>query len=230
MTKQEFINKTKGKVIASLLAEKSEDTFDASFQVGMARAVIAGGIEVLRCSRPEHIKEVKKNFANIPMIGWAKEFYDDSKVFITPTKREIDSLVLTGIECIAIDATIRSRPNGESLSEIVEYTRRKYPNILLMADCSTKEELLYAQELGFDLLATTLTGATDESKGNSNPKNNFEFPKLMAKKLSTPLIVEGGVSTPSEVKELLSYVHAVVIGSAITRPALLAKKFVEATK
>ncbi len=34
-----------------------------------------------------------------------------------------------------------------------------------MADCSTMQEMLYADKLGFDFIGTTLVGYTEESKG-----------------------------------------------------------------
>ncbi len=69
MKKQELIALTEKQIIASLLAEEAEGTYNALFQVGMASAVITAGIKVLRCSRAEHIKAVKAAFPNIPIIG-----------------------------------------------------------------------------------------------------------------------------------------------------------------
>ncbi len=127
-----------------------------------------------------------------------------------------------------MDATCRKRPHGETLKQVYQFARQNYPDIMLMADCATEEEILYAEKLGFDIVATTLRGATAESKGMSNAANDFEFPRIMAQKLSIPLIVEGGVSSPSDASKALDGAHAVVVGSAMTRPYLIAKKFLSA--
>ena len=39
------------------------------------------------------------------MIGIIKQVYSDSGVYITPTMAEVDALVGTGVEIIAMDAT-----------------------------------------------------------------------------------------------------------------------------
>ncbi len=44
-----------------------------------------------------------------------------------------------------------------------------------MADCSTVEEALHADELGFDFIGTTLVGYTEQSKGDKIESNDFEI-------------------------------------------------------
>ncbi len=66
---------------------------------------------------------------------------------------------------IAVDATSSKRTNGETLDEFFAQIKAKYPEQPLMADCSTLEEMLYADRLGFDYIGTTLVGYTSQSKG-----------------------------------------------------------------
>ncbi len=44
-----------------------------------------------------------------------------------------------------------------------------------MADCSTVEEALHADELGFDFIGTTMVGYTEQSKGDKIEANDFEI-------------------------------------------------------
>ena len=44
-----------------------------------------------------------------------------------------------------------------------------------MADCSTVEEAIHADELGFDFIGTTMVGYTEQSKGDKIEANDFEI-------------------------------------------------------
>lgn len=60
-----------------------------------------------------------------------------------------------------------------------------------MADCATFEECVRAQELGFDLVGTTLRSYTPETKGVEIP--DYRLLKQLTRELSTPVIAEGGI-------------------------------------
>ena len=55
---------------------------------------------------------------------------------------------------IALDATFRKRPNDEKIEDLVKYIHDN--NRLAMADCSTYEECMEAERIGFDCVSTTL--------------------------------------------------------------------------
>ena len=100
-----------------------------------------------------------------------------------------------------------------------------------MADCSTIDEMLTADQLGFDFIGTTLVGYTKQSQGDKIESNDFEIIRKALSELSHPLIAEGNIDTPDKVRRVLELgAYSVVVGSAITRPQLITKKFVEATK
>ena len=72
--------------------------------------------------------------------------------------KEVDELMEVKPEIIAVDATGALRPGNVTLDEFFHQIKEKYPDQLLMADCSTVEEALHADELGFDcLLYTSIT-------------------------------------------------------------------------
>ena len=89
-------------------------------------------------------------------------FRYDSKIYITPTMKEVEELMEVKPEIIALDATSGVRPGGLLLDDFFRQLKEKYPDQLWMAECSTVEEALHADELGFDFIGTTLVGYTDE--------------------------------------------------------------------
>ena len=159
-----------------------------------------------------------------------KRDYEGSKVFITATSQEVDELIESGCEVIALDATTQTRPK-ESLSELVAYIREHAPNVEIMADISTLEEAKQADELGFDYVGTTLRGYTDYTKGHILYEDNFQFLKDVLEAVDAKVIAEGNVITP-EMFETVSNlgVHCTVVGGAITRPKEITQRFVSALK
>ena len=226
MKKELFLKSIKNNLIISCQAVDKEHLNNVEAITLMAKSVIDGGAKVLRLSQFDHIESIMK-ITNLPIIGLIKEKYNDSNVIITPTLKEIKQLINLGIKCIALDATKRKRPN-ENLDAIVDYVRKNHSDISLMADCSNHEDVENAIELKFDLIGTTLRGYTKETKNLDNVSNNFQFIREILKTTSIPIIAEGGIWEPLQVKELLDLgCFGVVVGSAITRPKEITKRFYE---
>ncbi|MGL4183962.1 MAG: N-acetylmannosamine-6-phosphate 2-epimerase [Metamycoplasmataceae bacterium] len=222
--KKSFLDLIKNQLIISCQAVDDEPLNDIKAITLVAKSVIEGGAKVLRLSQVDHIRSIMQ-ITDLPIIGLIKKKYEDSDVFITATLLEVNQLVELGIKCIALDATNRKRPK-ESLEEIVKVIKTKYKDVLIMADCATLEDVKNAQELGFDLIGTTLRGYTKETKNLSNIENDYQFIKDCLKYSNTPIIAEGGIWEPYQVKDLLKLgCFAVVVGSAITRPKEITKKF-----
>ena len=149
-------------------------------------------------------------------------------MFITPTIKEVDALVKEGVDIIAMDATIRERPHHIYLDDFFKEVRKKYPNQKFMADCSTIEEAIHADELGFDFIGTTMVGYTKESKGLKIEENDFEIIRTIIQKVKHPVIAEGNIDTPQKAKRVLELgCYSVVVGSIITRPQLITKRFTD---
>lgn len=208
-----------------------EEPLHSSFIMGrMALAAKEGGAAGIRANTKEDIAEIRKN-VDLPIIGIVKRDYPDCKVYITPTMKEIDELMEVKPEIIAIDATKDLRPNGVALDEFYAQIREKYPNQLLMADCSTYEEAKHADELGFDFIGTTLVGYTEQSKDMKIEQNDFELIKKIVKNVKHNVIAEGNINTPEKIKRVMQLgVFSIVVGSAITRPQLITKTFVDVLK
>lgn len=192
----------------------------------MAYAAYLGGASGIRANSVADIQEIKKQ-VNLPIIGIIKKVYEGSEVFITPTQKEVDELYREGVDIIAMDATDRIRPDGSTISELFPLLKETYKDQLFMADCSTFAEAAKAVELGFDLIGTTLSGYTEATKYRNLP--DFELVQQIVNNFSVPVIAEGGVSTPEELKTMFDLgVYSAVVGSAITRPMEITKRFVNA--
>ncbi|NLJ91207.1 MAG: N-acetylmannosamine-6-phosphate 2-epimerase [Clostridiales bacterium] len=222
------INSFKGKLIVSCQALPHEPLHSPFIMGRMALAAKQGGASGIRANTVEDIIEIKKN-VDLPIIGIIKRDYSDSKIYITPTIKEVDELMTVGPDIIAMDATEGIRPNNTSLDDLYYETREKYPDQLLMADCSTIEEAIYADKLGFDFIGTTMVGYTEQSKNLKIEENDFYILKEIYKNVSHPIIAEGNIDTPTKARRVIELgAFSVVVGSAITRPQLITKKYVEA--
>ena len=232
MTKKEYLlQQLKGGVVISCQALPGEPMYSEKGGVMplFAKAAAQAGAVGIRANGIRDITEIKEA-VDLPFIGIIKKNYENADVFITPTMDEIDALVETKVDIIALDATTSSRPNGQTLEEFVIQIRQSYPEQLLMADCSTMDEMIVADKLGFDFIGTTLVGYTKQSQDLAIESNDFEIIRKAVGVLETPVIAEGNINTPSKVRRVLQLgVHTVVVGSAITRPLVIAKPFIEAT-
>ena len=210
-------------LIVSCQAVEGEPLHGYDVMKLMAKAAVAGGACGIRALHYD-VNAIKGE-VNVPVIGLVKECYMDSPVYITPTKKEIDLLLQTKADCWAMDATLRPRPNGETLEELVRYAKEKAPHIELMADVATVEEAKRADELGFDYVSTTLRGYTKETENVTLPDVQFVAEVLGAVKRAK-VVAEGGIYEVSELQRISKLnPYAVVIGSAITRPMVTTQRF-----
>lgn len=225
MIKKNLLQSLSGRLIVSCQAYAGEPLFGADTMSRLAIAAHEGGAAGIRANSPADIAAIKQCLA-LPVIGLWKERYEESPVYITPTRKEAVAVAEAGADIIAIDATGRRRPGGERLSDIVAYLRSHYGDRLLMADISTVEEGIQAEAMGFDVISTTLSGYTDYSPQLSGP--DIGLVAELKTKVSVPVFAEGRIQSPEQASECLRQgAFAVVVGSAITRPELLTRKFVD---
>lgn len=224
----EKIENLKGKLIVSCQALPNEPLHSSFIMGKMALAAKVGGASGIRANTKEDIAEIQAQ-VDLPIIGIVKRDYEDSEIYITPTMKEIDELMEVRPEIIAMDATISTRPEGKSLDEFFHEVKEKYPEQLFMADCSTVEEALHSDELGFDFIGTTMVGYTKQSEGDKIEENDFEILREIVSKVNHKVIAEGNINTPEKARRVLELgAYSVVVGSIITRPQLITKSFVEA--
>lgn len=220
------IHTLRGKLIASCQALPDEPLHGSETMVKMARAAEQGGACGLRIQSADDIRAVKQAL-DLPVIGLIKRDYPDSEIYITATAREVDEIAAAGADIIALDATDRPRPNQGSLADLVE--RIHGAGCQVMADIATYEEGIAAQALGADCVSTTLSGYTRETAHTKTDGPDFDLLARLARDLIIPVIAEGRIWSPEQAAQAMSLgAHAVVIGSAISRPQLITQRFANA--
>lgn|SRR5574344_238863 len=222
----DILSQIKNKVIVSVQAMPSEPLYKEECMTAMMQSVVKGGASALRVAGTRDVINAKKLF-NLPVIGITKPEVIPANwreiVYITPTIKDAKDLIQAGADVIAFDGT--SRPRGENnLKQIIKFI--KINKKLAMADVSTLQEGVAARILGADIISTTLSGYTLESPEVSD-KPDFELLEGLVKSVDCPVILEGRIWQPEQVDKAFALgAHSVVIGSAITRPQLITKKFV----
>lgn len=216
----------KGKIIVSSQAMPDEPLYDETCMKAMMESCINGGAGGLRVAGARDVRNAKK--FGVPVIGLTKpnKLPDNWKeiVYITPGLKEVNELIDAGADIIAFDGTFRPhhRCNLENIISTIHSAGR-----VAMADISTVEEGINCANLGADIISTTLAGYTLESGAPTKGPDYGLLAKLV-KSVNKPVILEGRIWEPIEVKKAFEIgAHCVVIGSAITRPQLITKRFIE---
>jgi putative N-acetylmannosamine-6-phosphate epimerase len=182
----------------------------ASMVVAMALACLDGGAAGLRIESVGNVAAVRQATA-APLIGLIKRDLADSPVRIMPTAADATALVEAGADIVAFDATRRARP--EPVTALIAAIHAK--GALAMADCADLEDGIAALAAGADLVGSTLSGYT----GGPEP----EAPDLdlvaSLRRHTEFVIAEGRIRAPEQAAAAIrAGAHAVVVGSAITRP------------
>ncbi len=224
--KTRLIERLRQGCVVSCQALPDEPLFGAHHMAAMARAAEAGGAVAIRANTPVDVRAIKES-CSLPVIGLYKKEYPGSDVYITPTIQEAREIAEAGADVIAIDATSRPRPDGAPLAAYVARIRAELPDVLILADVSTFEEGVQAMELGVELVSTTMSGYTPYSPKLEGP--DVELVARLAALKRTPVLAEGRIWTVEDCAACLEAgAHAVVVGTAITRPQEITKRFVAA--
>ena len=212
----------RGGLIVSCQAPAGTPIDDPAFIRAQALTVELAGACGIRAEGIENVRAVCAA-VKVPVIGLVKAYSDTSDVYITPRVEDVVNLAKAGASIVAVDATQRVRWNGETLENFFKEVK-KQTDIQLMADIDSVENAIFAAQLGFDAVATTLNGYTDKP---SSGLPNLNLITEIVKSVDLPLIAEGGFATPSDFKQgLKNGAWAVCVGTAITNPYLITKQFI----
>ena len=213
-------------LIVSCQAPADSPLHDPLVIAAMAQAAINQGAVGVRIDTPDHIKAVRQQSPTAPIIGLWKQQLPGFEVYITPQFHHAEAIASAGADIIAIDATLRDRPGGETVDTLIARIHDELGK-LVMADVDTIESAIAAAEAGADLVGTTLYGYTTQTKHLSPP--GFELLTQLVEQLDIPAICEGGIASPQMAQEALKLgAYAVVVGTAITGIDLQVKAYQQA--
>jgi N-acylglucosamine-6-phosphate 2-epimerase len=203
--------------IVSCQAPPDSPLHDPQIIAAIAQAALNQGAVALRLDTPAHVQAVRQRIdATIPMIGLWKQSIPDCEVYITPQFHHAAAIAQAGADIIAIDATLRERPNGETLGNLIAQIHHNLGK-LVMADVDTLEAAIASANLGADIVGTTLYGYTRATQHLSPP--GFDLLAQMTQQLKPDsfIICEGGIASPDMAAKALAIgADAVVIGTDIT--------------
>lgn len=227
----DILRRLKNNLIISLQAAEGEPLYNENCIIAMARTIVTlGGVKALRLAGKRDIKNIKTIFPDITVIGITKpkRLPDNYKelVYITPALQDCIDVIEAGADIVALDGTKRPRPNDEKLQDLIKYIKSQ--GKIAMADVATFDDAKYAYECGAQIISTTLSGYTQETMNNPN-KPNFRLVNNIKENLDVFAILEGKVWEKRDVIKAFEFgADSVVVGSAVTRPQLITKRFLSA--
>jgi N-acylglucosamine-6-phosphate 2-epimerase len=194
------------------------------FIAAQALTVLEAGAVGIRAQGTANVAAIAK-LTSVPIIGLVQRYSDSTPIHITAREADVAELDTAGASIVAVDATGRLRPNGVTLQDFLAAVRRM-TDVPLLADVDTLEAGIIATSLGFEAVATTLSGYTDKAAPDLP---NIELVESLATKLDVPVIAEGGFNSPDHARQAFEAgAWSVCIGTAITNPFLLTRRFVGA--
>ncbi len=189
----------------------------------MARAAEAGGAGAIRANGPADIAAIRA-VTSLPIIGLHK-LGDPAGVFITPTYEAAAGVVAAGADLVALDGTLRPRPDGQPLDRQIRRIHDEL-GVPVLADVDSLDAGLAARDAGADLVATTLSGYTS---GPTPTGPDVELVRRLAARLDCPVVAEGRIRTTEHVRAVCDAgAYAVVVGHAITDPTDITSRLVSA--
>lgn len=225
-SKKELIESMKG-LIVSCQTQPDDPIHTEDMVVKMAEAAKWGGAVGIRANTPQQIAAIKAK-VDLPIIGLWKIWNDNTDVFITPTMEAFKAIWEAGADIIALDCTSQINAQGRPAYELLAELKKEIPQAPIFADVSNFEEAKRAAQMGADIVAPTLYGYTEETKHIEEPDMRA-FAK-MCRELGdqVSIMMEGHIYTPEDAMKCLYLgADAVVVGSAITRPHLITKRFTD---
>ena len=211
-------------LIVSCQAGEDSPLHGPAFMAAMARCAALAGATAIRADAPDDIRAICAA-TDLPIIGIFKRRDLEPDAYITLTIDEVAAIVAAGATAVAIDATLRPRRYGTEPAALIEQIRRHHPGTLIMADVTTADEGRRAALAGADAVATTLSGYTDYTPSTTGP--DLDLVAALASTVRVPVVAEGRYWSAEEVAEALHLgAHAVVVGTAITNPIAITRRFV----
>lgn len=218
-----MLEQVRNGLIVSCQALDEEPLHGPMLMAAMARSAALGGAVGIRTNGVQEV-EVISRLTGLPVIGIQKATDGQGRVCITPSFEAAKPLAEAGARMIAVDVR-QTRPFGQPLPELLPRIREEL-GVFVLADCQTLADAENVAAIGVDALAPTF--GFKENELGIEP--DFALLKEMLR-LGMPVIAEGGFWTAEQVVKAFELgAWSVVVGSAITRPMEITKRFVRAIR
>jgi N-acylglucosamine-6-phosphate 2-epimerase len=224
---KEIFRALRGRLIVSCQASVGDPLDDIGTLTRMAASVLRGGAGGLRAEGVGCVAAFRK-MTELPLIGLIKTEDANGDVYITADFAAARAVSEAGADIIAVDCTGRRLKEAEPWPELIRRIREELGRPVC-ADIATIDDAVAAQSAGADAVASTLYGYTADTAGNRTV--SWELIEALVARMTIPVIVEGHITKPEEVRKALEVgAHSVVVGSAITRPESITARFVRAAE
>jgi N-acylglucosamine-6-phosphate 2-epimerase len=213
----------RGGVVVSVQARAESPLRDTAVMVALARAAEQGGAVAIRAEGAVDVGAIR-DAVDVPVIGLRKREVEGSSVYITPELTDVEEIVRAGADVVAVDGTLRDRPGGMCPAEFIPAAGAVGRPVL--ADVDNYESGLAARLAGAHAVATTLAGYTGDGPVPAEP--DLELVRLLSQALDCPVLAEGRYGSPESVRAAFEAgAWAVVVGTAITDPAAITRRFAD---
>ena len=225
------VEKLLGKTIISVQAYEDTPLYGPDNMRTMAQSVLLGGAEGLRACWPQDIRAIR-SVTDKPIVGIYKDFPGGDpldSIYITPTLDRAREVVEAGAVILGLDCTLRPSRDLEALTRLLEQIHTLWPEVAVMADLSTLEEGIAVAETGLvDIISITLSGYTRQSLSRAGEKPDLQLIRDLKKAVSLPVNGEGRIWELADLEAVWDAgADMVTIGSAVTRPHLITRRFVD---
>lgn len=221
-----FPTSLKNKLIVSCQAVPGDPLDHTETLRRIAVSVLHGGAGGLRANGADQIAAMRRE-TNLPIIGIFKQ-YEGDEAYITPHFASAQTISDAGADILGVDCSARRPPSSEPWPQLLSRIRKELHKPVL-ADIASFDEARAAEQAGADAVATTMFGYTPSTLGKRSV--NWMLVEQLVKALHLPVIVEGHVRHPDEVRRALDLgAFAVVVGAAITQPEAIAARFIAAIR
>ena len=221
---QASLGRLRGGLVVSCQARADNPLHGPAMMAVMGQAAVLGGAVGIRADGPADIAAIRRA-VDVPIVGISKVPDEQGQTFITPTAAAARAVIDAGARLVALDGTARSRPGGESLATVIAAIHEH--GGVALADVGTVRDADYAVESGADAVGTTLSGYTPDSPRQEEP--DFALLQRLVADCPVPVFAEGRIWTRDEARRAIALGAAfVVVGTAITNPMAITKRFVQA--
>jgi N-acylglucosamine-6-phosphate 2-epimerase len=213
--------------IVSCQARDDNPLTGSVYMQAMALAAVQGGADGIRANGAADLGAIRAVLPDVPLIGLLKKDLPDFEVYITPDFESVQAVLQAGADYVALDVTHRTRPVPlEVLFSAIHAAGKK-----VFADCATLADATRAASLGADVVSTTMAGYTPETAAKKTEHPDFALLEQVVQAVSVPVIAEGRFWTPEDVQKAYQLgASGVVVGTAITNPRDITRRFVAKIK